>query len=162
MPGLQCYSGVGRRTHAGCIPYAITKHMLRMLRQWPQKLKMSQWNMQHASRMLKQGHQQCLPVAGDGKPATLVLTDVESSTELWEWDRVTMMEAISIHDKIMRANLSQYCGYEVHVIMRHAVCTLCPAHACKHKASQIQGTVAICVTLSSSTPSRTATWWFVG
>ena len=68
--------------------------------------------------------------AGDGKPATLVLTDVEASTELWEWDRVTMMEAISIHDRIMRANLSQYCGYEVrcsqHTAVQHAMCMRVP------------------------------------
>lgn len=51
--------------------------------------------------------------AGDGKPATLVLTDVESSTELWEWDRVTMMEAISVHDRCMRTHLTDYSGYEV-------------------------------------------------
>ncbi|KAK9791857.1 hypothetical protein WJX73_005571 [Symbiochloris irregularis] len=49
----------------------------------------------------------------DGKPATLVLTDVEASTELWEWDRLSMMEAIAIHDRIMRSNLRRFQGYEV-------------------------------------------------
>lgn len=52
-------------------------------------------------------------MAGDGRPATLVLTDVEASTELWEWDRLCMMEAIAIHDRIMRSNLRRFQGYEV-------------------------------------------------
>ena len=45
--------------------------------------------------------------AGLNKPLTLVMTDVEGSTELWEWDRVVMMEAITLHDRIMRANLAK-------------------------------------------------------
>ena len=36
------------------------------------------------------------------------MTDVEGSTELWEWDRVVMMEAITLHDRIMRASLAKY------------------------------------------------------
>ena len=51
--------------------------------------------------------------AGEGKPATLVLTDIEGSTELWEWDAVTMMTAINLHDRIIRTQLAQYHGYEV-------------------------------------------------
>ena len=45
--------------------------------------------------------------AGLNKPLTLVMTDVEGSTELWEWDRVVMMEAITLHDRIMRASLAK-------------------------------------------------------
>ena len=41
------------------------------------------------------------------------MTDVEGSTELWEWDRLTMMEAITTHDRIMRAQLPKFFGYEV-------------------------------------------------
>ena len=54
--------------------------------------------------------------AGLNKPLTLVMTDVEGSTELWEWDRVVMMEAITLHDRIMRASLAKcdpkvlFCG----------------------------------------------------
>ena len=29
--------------------------------------------------------------AGEGDPVTLVCTDVEGSTELWEWDSAAMM-----------------------------------------------------------------------
>ena len=30
--------------------------------------------------------------AGQGAPLTLVCTDVEGSTELWEWDRDAMLQ----------------------------------------------------------------------
>ena len=43
--------------------------------------------------------------AEEGKALTLVLTDVEGSTELWEWDHAAMMEAIRVHDCLMRAHL---------------------------------------------------------
>ncbi|KAK9805610.1 hypothetical protein WJX72_007771 [[Myrmecia] bisecta] len=48
-----------------------------------------------------------------GKPVTLVLTDVEGSTELWEQNHQVMSAAISLHDRLMRALLSRYYGYEV-------------------------------------------------
>ena len=51
--------------------------------------------------------------AGRGKPVTLVCTDVEGSTELWEWDKAAMDEAQALHDRIMRSQLSNFCGYEV-------------------------------------------------
>ena len=44
---------------------------------------------------------------------TLVCTDVEGSTELWEWDHKAMMDAISMHDRVMRMHLSKFGGYEV-------------------------------------------------
>ena len=37
----------------------------------------------------------------------MVITDVEGSTELWEWDQENMSEAIDIHDKIMRHTISK-------------------------------------------------------
>ena len=52
-------------------------------------------------------------MAGKGEPLTLVATDVEGSTDLWEWDKDSMMEAISIHDLILRAHLAENHGYEV-------------------------------------------------
>ena len=52
-------------------------------------------------------------IAAEGKPATLVCTDVEGSTELWEWDNTAMTEAQAIHDRIMRSQLTEFCGYEV-------------------------------------------------
>ena len=44
---------------------------------------------------------------------TLVCTDVEGSTNLWEWDRVAMMAAMATHDVILRAHIADFHGYEV-------------------------------------------------
>ena len=44
---------------------------------------------------------------------SLVSTDVEGSTELWEWDRDAMDAATKIHDRVMRSKLSLFHGYEV-------------------------------------------------
>ena len=44
---------------------------------------------------------------------TLVSTDVEGSTELWEWDRDAMDAATMVHDRAMRSRLSDFHGYEV-------------------------------------------------
>ena len=35
------------------------------------------------------------------------------STELWEFDKETMDDAISVHDKLLRSHLREYSGYEV-------------------------------------------------
>ena len=51
--------------------------------------------------------------AGAGQNATLVATDVECSTALWEWNHVLMDQAIEIHDRVMRATLSKFGGYEI-------------------------------------------------
>lgn len=52
-------------------------------------------------------------IAAKGKPVTLVSTDVEGSTELWEWDKKAMDDAQAIHDRIIRSELKKFCGYEV-------------------------------------------------
>ena len=49
--------------------------------------------------------------AGQGKPLTLVLTDVEGSTELWETvNSEAMMEAQRMHDAILRSRLGHHHG----------------------------------------------------
>ncbi|KAK9818038.1 hypothetical protein WJX72_006076 [[Myrmecia] bisecta] len=50
---------------------------------------------------------------GAGKKVTLVATDVEGSTELWEWNHEAMNEAIDVHDRVMRSQLTKFHGYEV-------------------------------------------------
>lgn len=50
---------------------------------------------------------------GPGKPVTLVLTDVQGSTELWEWDTELATEGLMLHDKVLRAYLARFFGYEV-------------------------------------------------
>lgn len=37
------------------------------------------------------------------REVTLVVTDVESSTELWEWDLTVMTLAQEVHDSVMRS-----------------------------------------------------------
>lgn len=48
-----------------------------------------------------------------GREVSLVATDVEGSTELWEWDPATMNQALSLHDKLMRLTMQRCNGYEV-------------------------------------------------
>lgn len=43
---------------------------------------------------------------------TLIATDVQGSTELWEWNNKAMMEAINLHDRIMRSQITKFGGYE--------------------------------------------------
>ncbi|ABO96424.1 predicted protein, partial [Ostreococcus lucimarinus CCE9901] len=44
---------------------------------------------------------------------TIVVTDVQASTQLWQKASVHMNRALAIHDKIMRAAIHQTFGYEV-------------------------------------------------
>eukprot|EP01063_Lacrimia_lanifica_P017617 TRINITY_DN24663_c0_g1_i1.p1 TRINITY_DN24663_c0_g1~~TRINITY_DN24663_c0_g1_i1.p1 ORF type:complete len:1268 (+),score=291.41 TRINITY_DN24663_c0_g1_i1:96-3899(+) len=44
---------------------------------------------------------------------TLVFTDVQSSTALWDKQPVAMKRALAVHNKVMRANIERFCGYEV-------------------------------------------------
>lgn len=37
----------------------------------------------------------CDITAAEGQSMTLVITDVEGSTELWEWDHETMMQVVA-------------------------------------------------------------------
>ena len=53
------------------------------------------------------------PAPGEGSAVTLVTTDVEGSTELWEWDGQAMDEAQNLHDRIMRSRLPDFFAYEV-------------------------------------------------
>ena len=32
---------------------------------------------------------------------------------MWEWDNKAMMEAINLHDRVMRMHMAKYGGYEV-------------------------------------------------
>ena len=48
-----------------------------------------------------------------GKFVTFVATDVEGSTELWEWNRNAMTLATETHDRLIRSQLSRFHGYEI-------------------------------------------------
>jgi class 3 adenylate cyclase len=39
---------------------------------------------------------------------TLVITDVEGSTELWEWDYGVMTHAQEVHDSVMRSLIGRW------------------------------------------------------
>ena len=58
-------------------------------------------------------HPYPLPMTAAESSVTLVCTDVEGSTEMWEWDNKAMMDAISLHDRVMRMHLPKFGGYEV-------------------------------------------------
>ncbi|EFJ39834.1 hypothetical protein VOLCADRAFT_100490 [Volvox carteri f. nagariensis] len=55
-----------------------------------------------------------------GDSVTLVATDVEGSTELWEWQPDVMNTALALHDKLARLTIATCCGYEVY-LRRHLV-----------------------------------------
>ncbi|KAK9862757.1 hypothetical protein WJX84_009102, partial [Apatococcus fuscideae] len=44
---------------------------------------------------------------------TLVITDLQGSTELWEWNSQVMDIANALHAQLARRLLKKYCGYEV-------------------------------------------------
>jgi class 3 adenylate cyclase/ABC-type proline/glycine betaine transport system substrate-binding protein len=46
-------------------------------------------------------------------PVTIVFTDVQNSTLLWELEPKRMKQILEIHNQIMRRNVKAYCGYEV-------------------------------------------------
>lgn len=45
--------------------------------------------------------------------ATIVISDVEDATSVWEEKPHAMQEAVSLHDKILRRNCDNYNGYEI-------------------------------------------------
>lgn len=61
-------------------------------------------------------HASSTEVSSHGPPrdiATIVLTDVQGSTSIWEANPQAMQEALDIHDKILRKNCASYNGYEI-------------------------------------------------
>eukprot|EP00899_Mesostigma_viride_P019774 jgi/Mesvir1/27799/Mv07481-RA.2 len=47
-----------------------------------------------------------------GLPIVAVVTDIEASTLLWEWNPVVMKKALAIHQNVIRTLLPKYFGYE--------------------------------------------------
>ncbi len=48
---------------------------------------------------------------------TLVITDLQGSTELWEWNPQIMDIANDLHARLARRLLKTYCGYEVNLAL---------------------------------------------
>ena len=44
---------------------------------------------------------------------SIVMTDVEGSTSLWEWNSRIMNSVLALHDYTLRSLLPKYFGYEV-------------------------------------------------
>lgn len=44
---------------------------------------------------------------------TMLFTDIQGSTSLWEQCPMAMNDALSLHDRIMRESIAQFFGYEV-------------------------------------------------
>eukprot|EP00899_Mesostigma_viride_P020164 jgi/Mesvir1/28149/Mv04714-RA.2 len=47
-----------------------------------------------------------------GQPVAVVFTDIEGSTNLWEWDPEIMNHCLQIHHRVLRVLLSKHHGYE--------------------------------------------------
>ncbi|KAK9869016.1 hypothetical protein WJX84_000276 [Apatococcus fuscideae] len=54
----------------------------------------------------------CCPGHEDAE-VTLVHTDIEGSTDIWEWDHRVMQKALNRHDSTLRTLTGRYFGYEV-------------------------------------------------
>ncbi|KIY97406.1 adenylate cyclase [Monoraphidium neglectum] len=65
------------------------------------------WKRRNPPGLISDGNDRVL------REVTIVITDVEGSTELWEWDGGVMDAAQEIHDSLMRDLISKYCGFEV-------------------------------------------------
>mmetsp|Transcript_24881 Transcript_24881/g.78734 ORF Transcript_24881/g.78734 Transcript_24881/m.78734 type:complete len:1756 (+) Transcript_24881:378-5645(+) len=61
---------------------------------------------------MKERIQKASPPAA-GKEITTVVTDIQSSTSLWEWDPAIMDECLQIHHSILRHYLPTFSGFEV-------------------------------------------------
>lgn len=70
----------------------------------------------HQHTLAKEGAPAVAPRLKDGAPTgvvTLVFTDVQGSTTLWELYPKEMKEAMRMHNKVMRQHIRKYHGYEV-------------------------------------------------
>jgi class 3 adenylate cyclase len=51
--------------------------------------------------------------ADQGTSMTVVITDVQNSTKLWDSFSSQMKEALSLHDALLREELAKHGGYEL-------------------------------------------------
>ncbi|KAK9825755.1 hypothetical protein WJX74_004637 [Apatococcus lobatus] len=64
-----------------------------------------------------------------GQMMSLVGTDVQGSTELWEWNNFVADNAMLVHDETMRSQLGKFGGYEVSTEGDAFVCAFHTAEA---------------------------------
>mmetsp|Transcript_30922 Transcript_30922/g.47158 ORF Transcript_30922/g.47158 Transcript_30922/m.47158 type:complete len:916 (-) Transcript_30922:74-2821(-) len=78
--------------------------------------KLSQTGMKTDSSAVSSTQLSSTEASSHGPPkdcATIVLTDVQGSTSIWEANPQAMQEALDVHDKILRKNCASYNGYEI-------------------------------------------------
>ena len=63
---------------------------------------------------------------------SIVMTDVEGSTGLWEWNGSIMNSALALHDHTLRSLLPKYFGYEVSPLHAHGVSCQVTCWPCAH------------------------------
>ena len=59
------------------------------------------WKRRHPPGLISDGSDRVL------REVAVAVTDVEGSTELWEWDREVMARALEVHDNVMREEISR-------------------------------------------------------
>ena len=62
------------------------------------------WKRRHPPGLISDGNDRVL------REVAVAVTDVEGSTELWEWDREVMARALEVHDNVMRDAISRCDG----------------------------------------------------
>lgn len=67
-------------------------------------------NMENQKRMLRKEDR---PSGPPTQEATIVLTDVQGSTTLWEADAIAMRHALNLHDEMIRELRAEHGGYEI-------------------------------------------------
>jgi len=67
----------------------------------------------HSQRRRLRLHSWKSRAPGDTDELTMVFTDVQGSTSLWEANPVAMEQALRVHDVAMRAAMARHGGYEV-------------------------------------------------
>lgn len=73
----------------------------RTTRPAPRRAAQEAWKRRNPPGLISDGNDRVL------REVTVVITDVEGSTELWEWDHGVMTVALEIHDNIMRDLISR-------------------------------------------------------
>mmetsp|Transcript_44831 Transcript_44831/g.116064 ORF Transcript_44831/g.116064 Transcript_44831/m.116064 type:complete len:826 (+) Transcript_44831:60-2537(+) len=64
------------------------------------------------SLSVRLGSTKCMPPSS-GNDVTMVFTDVQGSTILWEAEPEAMHEALQLHDAVLRSLLAKHHGYEI-------------------------------------------------
>jgi class 3 adenylate cyclase len=108
---------VKRRIPPGMLPESwVTFVHRRKLREFGNYLSVSDLSAWFGACGLFSGAAICAHAPGTDRvplPVTIVISDVEGSTEMWEHNPKATQIACDIHDKVMRKSAEAFCGYEI-------------------------------------------------